>query len=124
VTSLRRFIFGLVVALGLLSITASVRADASRDAACPELPCSVNRSCSSTGVACDPDDRACTEGARAKDLEVRCEQQCSDTRRLVYCPPDTGRADSNVVWILLAAATVLAIAGSALLWAVLRKKGA
>lgn len=88
------------------------------------MPCSVNRSCSSTGVACRPDDRSCTEQARGKDLEVKCEQRCSDGERLVYCPPDAGRSESKVVWLLLAVAGVLAIGGSAVLWVVLRKKGA
>jgi hypothetical protein len=75
-------------------------------------------------MACDPGDRACTELARSKDLEVRCEQQCTGGQQLVYCPPDTGRADSGIVWILLAVALLLAIGGSALLWMVIRKKDA
>lgn len=91
---------------------------------CPELPCSVNRNCSSTGVACDPDDRACTGKAREDNLEVKCEQQCTARRRLVYCPPDTGRSDSKIVWILLSVAVTLAFGGSGLLWLVLRKKKA
>lgn len=89
---------------------------------CEELPCSVNRSCSSTGMACDPSDRACTELARSKALEVRCEQQCTGGQRFVYCPADTGRADSGIVWILLAVAGLLAVGGSGLFWIVLRKK--
>jgi hypothetical protein len=90
---------------------------------CQELPCSVIRVCSSTGMACDPADRACTELARSKDLEVRCEQQCSGgSARFVYCPANTGRADSGIVWILLAVAGLLAVGGSALFWVLLRKK--
>jgi len=74
-------------------------------------------------MACEPSDRACTEVARSKDLEVRCEQTCEGGPQLVYCPPDTGRADSQVVWILLAVAILLAVGGSALFYFVLRKKG-
>ena len=76
-------------------------------------------------MACDPSDRACIEVARSKDLEVRCEQPCSGgPARFVYCPADTGRADSGIVWILLGVAAVLAVGGSALFWVVLRKKSA
>ena len=75
-------------------------------------------------MACEPNDRACIELARSKDLEVRCEQACDGGQQLVYCPPDTGRADSGIVWILLGVAMLLAIGGSALFWFVLRKKDA
>lgn len=89
---------------------------------CPEMPCSVIRNCSSTGVACELDDRACAEKAREQSLEVKCEQQCAKGTRLVYCPPDTGRSDSKVVWMLLALAIALASFGSAVAWVLLRKK--
>jgi hypothetical protein len=89
---------------------------------CDELPCSVNRNCSSTGVACRPDERECNDEARGKGLEIKCEQKCSDGPRLVHCPADTGRSDSRVVWILLSLAVVLAIGGSTVAWVVLRKK--
>lgn len=105
---------------------------------CPELPCSVNRNCSSTGVACRAEDRDCVNRARERDLEVKCEQTCSlpgdprdprDPRdlapsmtNLIYCPADAGRSDSKVVWVLLSLATVLAIAGGAVAWLVLKKK--
>ncbi len=92
--------------------------------ACEELPCSVIRTCSSTGMACDPADRACTELARSKALEIKCEQPCTGGPRFVYCPADTGRADSGVVWILLGVALLLAVGGSALFWMLLRKKSA
>jgi hypothetical protein len=75
-------------------------------------------------MSCEPSDRACTELARSKDLEVRCEQTCDGGKQLVYCPPDTRRADSGIVWILLAVAMLLAVGGSALFWLVLRKKDA
>jgi hypothetical protein len=63
--------------------------------------------------------------ARDHNLEVKCEQACSDGKHLVYCPPETGRADdSRVVWVLLSFAGLLAIGGSAVAWVVLRKKKA
>lgn len=120
-------VFGVVLALVLSLVSRGATArdrDAPAALDCPELPCSVNRNCSSTGVACDPDDRACTEKARADNLEVKCEQQCTSARRLVYCPPDTGRSDSKVVWILLSFAVLLALVGSTVLWVVLRKRKA
>ncbi len=89
---------------------------------CPEMPCSVMRNCSSTGMACGLDDRVCAEKAREQSLEVKCEQQCTSGTRLVYCPPDTGRSDSKIVWILLSLAVVLASVGSAAAWLAFRKK--
>lgn len=92
---------------------------------CPELPCSVIRACSSTGMACDPADRACTELARSKDLQVRCEQKCTGgPTRFVYCPVGAGQEDSGIVWILLGIAGLLAVGGSVLFWLLLRKKSA
>ncbi|MBX3189121.1 MAG: hypothetical protein KF819_19015 [Labilithrix sp.] len=82
--------------------------------------CTVARKCSSTGVSCLADDRACTNDATSRGLEVLCEDKRAQS--LVYCPPDTGRADSKIVWVLLGAATLLAVAGSAVAWRVLRKK--
>jgi hypothetical protein len=111
-------IFGLIVATMLAAGTARAEPE------CPELPCSVMRNCSSTGLACEPDDRACAEKAREQSLEVKCEQHCTSSTRLVYCPLDTGRSDSKVVWILLALAVCLASVGSTLAWLVLRKKAA
>lgn len=121
----RALLVALSVMLASATATSTVsvaRADVLPGPFCPELPCSINRNCSSTGMACKPDDRTCTEEARSKDLEVKCEQQCSDARRLIYCPPDTGRSDSKIVWVLLSMAVVLAVGGSTLLWIVLRKK--
>jgi len=88
---------------------------------CDEL-CSVNRNCSSTGLLCDPADRACTSDATSKGLEVKCEQLCESGKRFVYCPPDTGRSDSSFIWILLALAGLLAVGGTGVAWTVLRKK--
>lgn len=115
-----------LIALLLVVVTAPARADIPT---CPELPCSVNRNCSSTGVACLPEDRDCVNRAREKELEVKCEQRCSlpgngGFTQLVYCPADTGRSDSKIVWVLLSLAFVLAIAGSVVAWRVLRKKAA
>ena len=116
-SALQRFSFRLALFFAVLAIAPRARAD------CDELPCSVIRNCSSTGVACKPDDRTCTEEARAKNLEVKCEQTCSDGKRLVYCPPDTGRGDeSRAVWLLFSLAVFLAVFGSAVAWVVLRKK--
>jgi hypothetical protein len=116
-------VLALVALVALVAITSwSSPASAAPEPACPELPCSVLRNCSSTGVACEPSDRACTEAARSRDLEVKCEQQCSDGPRLVYCPPDTGRSDSKIVWILLSVAVLLAASGITAAWVVFRKK--
>jgi hypothetical protein len=109
----------LIVAI-VLSSSSAARAEPE----CPEMPCSIIRNCSSTGIACETDDRACAERAREKSLEVKCEQHCTHSTRLVYCPPDTGRSDSKVVWILLVFAVLLASVGSAVAWLVLRKKDA
>ena len=88
-----------------------------------ESVCSVARNCSSTGIACDPDDRTCTGGAIAQGLEVKCEQECDTGKRFVYCPSDTGRSDdSRYVWILLALAGAFAAGGMAIAYFVLRKK--
>ena len=81
--------------------------------------CTVTRRCSSTGLACRPDDRACTNEASSRGLQVICEDA---QKTMIFCPPDTARSDSNIVWILLAAAFVLAIGGSTIAWVVLRKK--
>jgi len=116
----------LVLVVALMATASAARADERPSAGlvCQELPCSVNRNCSSTGIACDPQDRDCTERARARNLEVKCEQQCTGGQRLVYCPPDTGRSESNIVWILLALALALAVSGTSVAWVVLRKKSA
>jgi hypothetical protein len=104
----------------MLLMAASARAEPE----CPEMPCSIIRNCSSTGIACEPDNRECTERARAQGLEVKCEQHCTHSTKLVYCPLDTGRSDSKVVWLLLGLAVLLAAGGSSVAWVVLRKKSA
>ena len=81
--------------------------------------CTVVRRCSATGLACRPDDRACTSDASNRGLQVICEDA---EKTMVFCPPDTARSDSNVVWILLAAALLLAVVGGSIAWVVLRKK--
>ncbi len=116
IASPRKLAWSCLLAVALSSPLASAEPE------CPELPCSVMRSCSSTGVACGPGDRGCAERARAQSLEVKCEQQCTSGARLIYCPPDTGRSDSKIVWILLSLAVVLAAVGSAVAWVALRKK--
>jgi hypothetical protein len=118
-----RFLFALLrVALvaAMLLATATARSDTT-DPTCDKA-CSVNRNCSSTGIACLPDDRACADRARSNNLEVKCEQRCDSGVRFVYCPPDTGRSDSKYVWVFLAFAVGLAAVGAPLAWLVLRKK--
>lgn len=88
---------------------------------CEQL-CSINRNCSSTGTACAPDDRECTNSATAKGLEVKCEQTCEAGRKFIYCPADAGRGDSSFVWILLAASGVLAVGGGSVAYLALKKK--
>lgn len=120
----RLFLVLLVLTCARLLIAAPARAGESPEpgVVCSELPCSVNRNCSSTGVACDPDDRACTERARSRNLEVKCEQRCTSGQRLVYCPLDAGRSDSNVVWYLLVFASGFAVFGAGIAWMLLRKR--
>ena len=108
----------------LLANGSAANADVPPPRDCPELPCSVIRNCSSAGVACKEGDRSCAEEARSRDLEVKCEQECDSGKQLIYCPPDTGRSDSKVVWLLLATAVAIAVAGGGLLWVILRKKSA
>lgn len=112
-----RFSLSVSFVLAVLATAPSARAE------CDELPCSVIRNCSSTGKACRPDDRDCMNEARGANLEVKCEQKCSDGPRFVYCPPDAGRADdSRIVWVLLSLAMLLAVGGSSVAWLALRKK--
>lgn len=84
----------------------------------PVERCTVEKRCSSTGRACGAEDRACANDATSQGLQVICE---TADRTMVWCPPDTARSDSNVVWILLVFAFALAIGGCTVAYAVLRK---
>lgn len=81
--------------------------------------CTVNRKCSSTGRVCDDSDRACNESARAENLEIIC--QTDEPPRFVYCPAETGRSDSKVVWLLLAVACAIATVGGTTLYRAIKK---
>ena len=111
----RVFLLAITIGLAIPSLAVA------NEPTCDPI-CTVNRSCSSTGVSCLTDDRECTNGATARGLEVKCEQSCDDRKRFVYCPPDTARSLSGFVWILLALAGFLAIGGTTLAWFALRKK--
>jgi hypothetical protein len=108
----------LVLVLAILALASTAHAF---EPTCDQM-CSINRNCSSTGIACGPADRECNNGATAKGLEVKCEQSCDTGKMFIYCPPDTGRSDSGFVWILLALAGFLAVGGTGLAWVALRKK--
>lgn len=109
----------LLVVASIFFATDVSRAD---ELPAPAETCTVNRKCSSTGVACVSGDRACMNDATARGLEIFCEDKQPPAVKLVYCPPDTGRADSKVIWLLLAAATFLAVGGSVVAWLALKKK--
>jgi hypothetical protein len=83
-------------------------------------PCTVERKCSSTGMLCSVEDRACQSDAVAKGLEVTCERV--EPRGFVYCPPGAEQRDSGVVWILLAFAIAVAAIGSLLSYLIIRKR--
>lgn len=108
--------------LALVTVLVVTASSARADVPTCDPTCSIARNCSSTGVACVPEDRECTNGATAKGLEVKCEQRCDTGKVFVYCPPDTGRSDSGFVWILLALAGTLAVGGTGLAWIALRKE--
>lgn len=96
-------------------------------AAADDLPsapsdCTVNRKCSSSGVACVSTDAKCMSDATGRGLEVFCEDGRATPTTLVYCPANTGRAESRVIWIFLAAAASLAIGGGVVAFVVLKKK--
>lgn len=71
--------------------------------------CSVERKCSSAGLACGVDDRACQSEAISKGLEITCER--TEPRGYVYCPPGGQQRDSGFVWILLLVAIGVAAVG-------------
>ena len=84
-------------------------------------PCTVERRCSSAGVICGAEDRACQSGAVARGLEVTCEN-VAEPRSYVYCPPGAEQRDSSVVWILLIVAFAIATVGGALSLSLLRSR--
>lgn len=71
--------------------------------------CTVERACSSNGLACGVDDRACQSEAIQQGLEVACERV--EPRGYVYCPPGGQQRDSGFVWILLLIAIGVAAVG-------------
>jgi hypothetical protein len=83
-------------------------------------PCTVERKCSSTGMACAVEDRACQSEAVAKGLEVTCERV--EPRGYIYCPPGAEQRDSGVVWILLGFAIAVAAIGSVVSYLLIRKR--
>jgi hypothetical protein len=83
--------------------------------------CSVAERCGPTGLACGAEDRACQSEAVQRGLEVVCEVREADDLRFVYCPVGTGQRDSNVVWLLLLAAMLIAVVGGVTFFAVVRK---
>lgn len=114
-------LFGLLV--GLATLTGARDASAQAPAPTCDPMCSVYRNCSSAGLSCAPDDRACTGEATARGLEVKCEQTCDTGKRFTYCPPETGRVDdSGYVWVLLVLAAGLAVGGMLVAYVALRKK--
>jgi hypothetical protein len=84
-------------------------------------PCSVERRCSSTGITCAADDRACQDTAIGRGLEITCER--GEPASYVYCPPAGQQRDSGVVWILLLVAVLIAAFGSLVAYLVFRKGG-
>ena len=82
--------------------------------------CSVERKCSSTGVACAVDDRSCQDAAIARGLEIICERP--EPRGFVYCPPGAQQHDSTVVWVLLGVAFLVAALGGIGAFVVFRRK--
>jgi hypothetical protein len=87
--------------------------------------CTVERRCSSTGVRCGADDRACQSAAVARGLEISCERTSSvaaESPSYVYCPPGAAQRDSAVVWILLVVACAIAGVGGLTALVVFRRK--
>jgi hypothetical protein len=83
-------------------------------------PCTVERKCSSSGLACLVEDRDCQNLARERGLEVTCERV--EPRAFVYCPPGAQQRDSSIVWILLAVAGAVVVIGMTVGWFAFRKK--
>lgn len=105
-------------ALGLVATAVPAAAHDSIDE-----PCSVIRKCSSTGLDCASTDRSCMDQAVTRGLQVVCERPDEEaTKRFVYCPEGQTGQDSRYVWLLLVMALSLALGGSALAYAILKKK--
>jgi hypothetical protein len=82
-------------------------------------PCTAARRCSSTGIVCEADDRACQSDATSRGLEITCER--AEPHGYLYCPPGASARDATAVWILLAVAVAIAIFGGAAAYVVFRK---
>jgi hypothetical protein len=88
----------------------------------PSEGCSLELKCSSVGIICKSDDRACQGRAVERGLEVLCER--TEQHEYLYCPPGGQQRDSNIVWLLLAVAVFVAACGGVIGYFVLRKKAA
>ena len=75
--------------------------------------CSVRDRCGPTGKECRSDDRDCQNTAVQDGLEIHCEDR--EAQSFVYCPPGTEQRDSNVVWLLLVVAVLIAMVGGGIL---------
>ncbi len=84
--------------------------------------CSIQDRCGPTGKECRADDRACQNDAVQQGLEILCESRESEPSIYVYCPAGTQARDSNVVWLLLVVAFLIAAVGGAILALALRKR--
>jgi hypothetical protein len=96
----------------VLRVLAFAMSFASASAAQVSDRCSVTMKCSASGLECSTDDRACADTARERGLEIVCDRPDGPQRRFVYCPPGATARDSNVVWILLGVAALVAIVGA------------
>lgn len=79
--------------------------------------CSVRDKCGPTGMECRADDRDCQSAAIQDGLEI----VCDDRGTYVYCPSGTEQRDSRIVWLLLAVAVLIAVAGGVLFTRVVKK---
>lgn len=73
-------------------------------------------------MLCSSEDRACQSKAISDGLEITCEQREAEPHNYVYCPPGAQQRDSNVVWILLVIAVLVALIGGVFSFVVLRKR--
>lgn len=84
--------------------------------------CTIRDRCGPTGRECRSDDRACQSLAVQDGLEILCESTETEPSTYVYCPAGTQARDSNVVWILLVVAFLIAAVGGAVFALVVRKR--